>query len=298
MIPVGGDGYASLVRRDGGLDDMNSDNGDRKQPERPIRLASVSFLNALPLTDGLGDDPRVALTHAVPARLAEMVDRGDADIGLVPVIDLVRNDRAWHVSSDACIGCDGATLTVRVFSRVDPADVHTLMVDCDSHSSVAMASVIWREKYGRSLKLVEFDASVNDASALSACEAVLLIGDKVINPPTGIEYFSTHVDLGAAWKSMTGLPFVFAVWAGPNRATIEAAAAMLSAARDRGVNRAGEIAQSHAETMGWPVSLAHRYYTEHLNFTLTDRHRAGMDKYLEFVRRYGIEPLHQEQVKA
>jgi chorismate dehydratase len=47
-------------------------------------------------------------------------------------------------------------------------------------------------------------------------EAVLLIGDKVVDPTrAGYAY---EVDLGGAWRQMTGLPFVFAVWASPEPA--------------------------------------------------------------------------------
>ena len=263
---------------------------------RVLRIGSVSFLNALPLIDGLDREGRVDLVRAVPSRLAEMVDQGEIDVGLVPVVDLIRNGRNWHVSSDACIGCDGATLTVRVFSKVDPSEIQTLLVDVDSHSSVALATVIWQEKYGRRLKLVGFDAANSDESAMSSAEAVLLIGDKVINTPVGMEYFSTHIDLGAAWKSMTGMPFVFAVWAGPDESIMQHAANVFASARDRGVSRAREIATMHAERMGWPVELAHRYYTEHLDFQMTDRHVEGMNCYLELVRRYGVDQLHEELV--
>ena len=40
--------------------------------------------------------------------------------------------------------------------------------------------------------------------------AMLLIGDKVVTrEPRGMGF---QLDLGAAWKELTGLPFVFAVW--------------------------------------------------------------------------------------
>lgn len=254
---------------------------------RVVRLGAVSFLNTKPLTEELVNDPRFEVRFAVPSLLAGMLERGEVDAALVPVIDLVRGERRLSIVSDGCIGCDGATLTVRVFSRVDPADVRVLHVDVDSHSSAALATIVWRERFGRTLELVPIDARQAGATAdgFRDCQAVLLIGDKVIRPPAGLEVFSTQVDLGAAWKSMTGLPFVFAVWAcrGPHVASWLGNA--LSEARDRGVARAAEIAEREGPRAGWPVDLARRYLTEYLTFTMTARHRDGLRRFLELAEK-------------
>jgi len=112
------------------------------------RLGVVSYLNAKPLIAGLHLDPRTELRFDVPSRLPALLDAGQVDAALVPIIDLLRPDRAWQVVSDACIGCDGETLTVRVFSRIPPDSVRTMHVDGDSHTSVALARIIWQERYG------------------------------------------------------------------------------------------------------------------------------------------------------
>ena len=169
------------------------------------RLGVVSFLNAKPLIAGLDGDPDVELIYDVPARLPLLLDKGVIDAALVPVIDLVLKDRSWRIVSDACIGCDGETLTVRVFSRTAADSIVKLHVDGDSHTSVALAKIIWRELYGTSLEIVPYVGSETSED----CEAILLIGDKVVNRrPVGYEI---ETDLGSAWKSLTSFPFVFAV---------------------------------------------------------------------------------------
>jgi len=97
---------------------------------------------------------------------------------------------------------------VRIFAQVPPDRIRTLWVDTDSHTSVALARVLWRELYVRDLESRTIDTRRED---LRACEAVLLIGDKVVSPQRGS--FAYEVDLGGAWRQHTGLPFVFAVWA-------------------------------------------------------------------------------------
>ena len=79
------------------------------------RLGVVSFLNAKPLIAGLDADQEIELVFDVPSRLPRLLDDGLVDAALVPIIDLVREGRNWQIVSDACIGGDGETLTVRVF---------------------------------------------------------------------------------------------------------------------------------------------------------------------------------------
>ena len=118
-----------------------------------LRLGVVSFLNARPLIHGLDRDPRVRCLFDVPAALPGYLERGDVDVALIPVIDLLRSPGHYKVISDACIGCDGETMTVRVFSQVPPDRIETLWVDAASHTSVALVRVLWRELYGRDLQL-------------------------------------------------------------------------------------------------------------------------------------------------
>ncbi|MBI4718787.1 MAG: menaquinone biosynthesis protein [Planctomycetes bacterium] len=253
-----------------------------------VRLGVVSYLNAKPLIAGLEADPGVELLFDVPSRLPALLDDGTVDAALVPVIDLVRHERTWKVISDACIGCDGETFTVRVFSRAAPEAVRTLHVDGDSHTSVALARVIWLEMFGRPLEVLPYTGH-EDADV---CEAVLLIGDKVVTHK--LIDFDRQTDLGAAWKSLTSLPFVFAVWAAPRNAEVSALARRLSAARDAGVAAARLIAADFGPSMGWPVALAVRYLTSRLKFTLGERQRQGMIRFLELARKHDLVPASSE----
>ncbi len=268
----------------------------RTQDETPTRIGAVSFLNTLPLIEGLDRAERIELIRAVPANLPGMLESGAIDVGLVPVIDMIRGQRNWHAISDAGIASAGASLTVRVFSRVDPHDIDTLCVDRDSHTSVALASIIWRERYGRKLRLKPFAAAAG--AELERCQAVLLIGDKVINSPPGLEEFSTHMDLGATWRSLTGLPFVFATWACIDPSVGECVEKLLNDARDRGVARAAELAARGAEHAGWPVDLAKRYLTSFLEYRLTDDHRRAIETFFELARRHDVFSNHLEPVFA
>jgi len=246
------------------------------------RLGVVSYLNAKPLIAGLDGDGTVDLIYDVPSRLPAMLDEKSVDVALVPVIDMAEEGRRWQIVSDACIGCDGETLTVRVFSRTRPESIRTLHVDGDSHTSVTLARIIWQEMYGTCLTILPF----TDETPLESCEAILLIGDKVVNH--ALIGFDRETDLGSAWKTLTGLPFVFAAWASPQGLDTAVIADKLNRARDTGVAAAAMIAADFGPGMGWPVALATRYLTKRLKFHLGPRQREGMARFLELVTAHRL----------
>lgn len=263
---------------------------NKADQNKKYRLGVVSYLNAKPLVAGLDTDPAVELVFDVPARLPALLDNKSVDAALVPIIDTLQDDRKWKFVSDACIGCDGETLTVRVFSRLPADKIQTLHVDGDSHTSVALARIIWQQMYAQQLTILPYTGR----ETLDECEAVLLIGDKVVNN-TLLDY-EIETDLGSAWKSLTSLPFVFAAWAVQQETDIDLTelAKTLSRARDRGVASAEMIAEDLGPGLGWPVTLAKRYLTMRLKFNLGPRQRLGMEKFLELAKMNDIVPAHQE----
>ncbi len=253
---------------------------ESRPARRVITIGAVSFLNSRPLLEGLADQPGVRVRTAVPAVLPGALARGEVDVAQLPVVDVWRGGDALTIVSDACIASEAETLTVRVFSRVPPDRVTRLVADPDSHTSVVLAQVLWRELYDR--RLVLRAPGPEDENA----DAVLLIGDKVVtDAPRG---FGFEVDLGGAWRHLTNLPFVFAVWAGAADRDWSEQAAMLAQCRDRGVARAAEIAETAGPEHGWPASLARRYLCETLRYTLTPEMRSGMARFCELAVRHGF----------
>lgn len=257
------------------------------------RLGVVSYLNAKPLIQGLERDPSLDLRFEVPSRLAGLLDDRLVDCALVPVIDLAQPNRPWQIISDSCIGCDGETFTVRVFSKVPAPEITRLHVDGDSHTSIALSRVLWKETYGTNLEIIPFDRT----EPMHDVQAVLLIGDKVINH--NLVDFEIETDLGSAWKSLTGLPFVFAAWAAPKELDASLLAAKLSRARDVGVQSADLIAADFGPGMGWPVTLAKRYLTARLKFKLGPREKTAMTRFFQLARQFEIVPTpHQDLIFA
>jgi chorismate dehydratase len=252
-------------------------------PRRAIRLGSVSFLNAKPLIYGLENDPAVDLSLEVPSALLEGLRGARYDVALLPVIDYQRMDGLRLLTAGG-IGCDGPTLTVRIFSATPVEQVRTLACDTDSHTSVALARVLFAEGYGFVPEMVPL-TSVGPADSSAAR---LLIGDKVVSEePPGLPH---QLDLGEAWKRLTGLPFVFAAWMAREGVELGGLPQRLERAKREGLANVERIIATEAPPRGWPLDTARRYLTEHLQFDIGPRQLEAIERFHSLAFRHGVLP--------
>src|ERR1700722_2889150 len=115
-------------------------------PGAPLRVGSVSFLNAKPLIHGLEKDDAISLRLDVPSRLLGGLQSHRLDVALLPVIDYQRLAGLRMLTAGG-IASDGPTLTVRIFSPEPISKVTTLACDTDSHTSIALARILLAELY-------------------------------------------------------------------------------------------------------------------------------------------------------
>ena len=223
-----------------------------------LRVGSVSFLNAKPLIYGLDAARDLRLTLDVPSRLLTGLLEERYDVALLPVIDYQRMPGLRLLTSGG-IGCDEPTLTVRIFSPVPVERICELACDTDSHTSVALARVVLSKLYGIKPRFIDLAAGARRDDT-----ALLLIGDKVVcEEPQGLPH---QLDLGEAWKRLTGLPFVFAAWIARAGIDLRDLPGRLELAKGDGLSHLDEIVARHAVPRGWPADVARRYLAEHLKF--------------------------------
>lgn len=253
-----------------------------------LKIAAVSFFNSRPLLEGLDNLPQVEIARMVPSQCLETLEMGLAQAAILPAIDLQRSRAPLTVLPAGCISSSGTVLTVRIFSQVRPAEIDTLWTDTDSHCSVALAQVLWYYQFKRRLRIIPF--SPGRWEAPETAQAVMLIGDKVVTrSPIGYNF---QFDLGRMWFEMTGLPFVFAVWAANEDAPHAELNRLLACARRDGQDNLYDIARKYAPLYDWPMDLAHRYLTTNLCYDFTDAHREGLDEFFALAADMGlINPL-------
>ena len=249
------------------------------------RLGVVSYLNTLPLIDGLDRTRGVEIVAAVPSSLSGLLAAGATDLSLCSVIDQQRSAVPLELVPVGQIGCDGPTWTVRLFSNRPLAEIERVGCDVDSHTSIALLRILLREQYGLQPRFEPFEASGPERRDWP--DAVLLIGDKVVRSGPGTDTHPHQLDLGEAWRELTGLPFVFASWFRRADATgdeLERArrlAVLVDHARRRNRHRIASIAKQHAPSHGWDIAQAIEYLGTRLCYECTPRSIEAIRTFLE-----------------
>ncbi|MFN9131574.1 MAG: menaquinone biosynthetic enzyme MqnA/MqnD family protein [Phycisphaerales bacterium] len=261
---------------------------------RPLRIGYVRYFNTLPLVQGLEHWRDVSLHPAAPSALGDSLLRGDVDLALCSLVDAARAGGALTLVPAGMIGCDGHTLTVRLLSRVPMASVSEIHADIESHTSVVLARVLLAGMHGVRPAIIDDDVHARAVNLLargdSAAwpETMLMIGDKVVTDAPGEAVYPHQLDLGQAWKELTGLPFVYAMWmcrtAQSGDARILGAARVLARQRLRNASRLEWIVERFANERKWPDDLARRYVRDLLRYAPDERAMSGAR---EFVRQAG-----------
>lgn len=253
----------------------------------PHRIGCVSFLNARPLIEGLDDRADLSVRYDVPARLLADLLAGEVDVALCPAIDYQMSDEPLVIVPVGGIACDGPTHTVRLFSRVPFEELTHLHIDTDSHTSVALTRVLLRDLYQVSPKMTPL---VRLAPLRADMEAALLIGDKVVTHAPSDADFPYQLDLGQAWKDMTGLPFVFAVWMAKPGTELGDLPAVLDAQRQLNRTRIRAIVEAQAPRHDWPLELAERYLGHLLRYRIGARELEAMQRFWARAHELGVTP--------
>ena len=196
------------------------------------------------------------------------------------------------------LGCDGATLTVRLYSTKPIHTITQVCCDTDSHTSIALLRIMLREMYEIDPKFIDYNARehVAENRPLEWPDAMLLIGDKVVTDSPPAVRYPHQLDLGAAWASMTGLPFVFAIWMARAEADVSrlgTAADVLDRQRRANAMRLESIIHAHAPRCGWPRDLADTYLREHLCYEWTEARQRGLEMFFRKAHEHGLTEQHR-----
>lgn len=258
-------------------------------PSDKPKVCAVSYLNTVPLVWGMMHGPQkslVKLDFALPSECARQLASGEADIGIVPVGALLDTqhgrDGDYGIFRGAGIACRGAVRSILLISKVPFRKIRTLATDAGSRSSVLLCRIILARKYACEPECVSVTADLE--AMLESSDACLIIGDPALRmDPVELRASGYQVaDLGEEWMELTGLPMVFAVWAGAKHlVSADFEAAFIDSYRF-GREHIEDIVRSEHEARGVTMQAAREYFDRYIVFELGDNEYAGMRRYLEF----------------
>jgi predicted solute-binding protein len=245
-------------------------------------VSAVSYLNTWPLVWGFLNGPQRGLydfRFDLPADCASAIGLGAADIGLVPCAELDR--LGLDFLPDLGISCNGPVRSILLISRRPLREIRTLAADSSSRTSVALARILLAERYGCTPLVVPHLPSLDDM--LAKCDAALIIGDPALHlEPAALPWES--LDLGEDWVAWTGLPMVFAVWAGRRKFLTTDVAGSFLASYEWGRDRIEEMVQRASRERGFREDLARDYLTWRIEYEMTAKHLEGLEMFRKFNR--------------
>jgi chorismate dehydratase len=281
-----------------------------------VKVGAVGYLNARPLVYGLDRSPRFAVRYDIPSECARLLHQGDTDIGLIPSIEYLRGG-PYRIVPNLAIASRGPVASVAIFTAKPIADVRSIAMDTSSRTSVALTRVLCARHYKISPRIESRGPDLADM--LAHCDAALIIGDNALFTEVRLTADATadtrvrpkadatvssaanargvrvqpdleKIDLGDVWTRMTGLPFVYAFWAGRPSALTADDIAALQQARDEGVQHPELIAREYLANTPERQEIGARYLRDNIKYDLGEDERAGLEAFFRYAAEAGVVP--------
>lgn len=260
-----------------------------------VRLGAVSYLNARPLVYGLESDPDLTVRFDVPARCADLLHAGDIDLGLIPSIEYLRAPAErgpYAIVPDLAIASSGPVASVALYTTRPIGEVRSIALDTSSRTSVALVAVLCRQVFRITPRMERLGPAL--PQMLADADAALIIGDIALlqeggmvdvgGQPTRVE----KIDLGEVWTRATGLPFVYAFWAGPAGGVAPKVVDRLQQARDLGVANAEVIGRGYFDGSPAHQALGARYLRDNIKYGLGTEERRGLELFYRYAAEAGV----------
>ncbi len=256
-----------------------------------LKLGRVRYINCEPVYYGLerGIVPAECEIHdGTPAELNEQLRLGRLDVSVISAMEAAQRPEAYRLLPDLAIACDGPVESVLLLCERPPEELDGKPVALSRHSltSVYLVRLLMEKAYGVKPRFVP------EAEGTGA-PARLVIGDEALRQAPHCPF---PLDLGQAWHALTGLPFVFAVWA--VRASVWASRpgevralhqALLRSKACRLAEPEAILAVAVSRT-GLPPDACRRYLQDRLSFDLTPRHLEGLRTFFQMLADAGALP--------
>ena len=245
----------------------------------PLKLGCVSYLNARPLIHGWTDP--VEFDH--PAALCRMLAAAELDVALVSSVEILRNP-IYTIVDRVAIACDGPVYSVFLAHRDRLEDLEAISLDPASETSVSLLRCILAER-GLEPRLLNLPAN---CAPLRQREGLLLIGDQAIRYRQQYACELEFLDLGAEWKRLTALPFVFALWLiRPELQNSAQIARQLRSLRDENLSHLDDVIAGVTE---FSPEFCANYFRQYLRFTFGEREQEGLLRFRSLCEELGILP--------
>ncbi|MEN6357256.1 MAG: menaquinone biosynthesis protein [Armatimonadota bacterium] len=232
-----------------------------------MKLGCLPYLNVRPLVHSLenGELPDGwELAYAPPSQLAKMLAAGEIAAAPVSIFaTFLYTD--FSICPGICIAADGPVISVLLISKKEPKDIETVALDTSSLSGANMLKILLKESYGMEPAFIRMPPDPV-SHMLDVCDAAMVIGDPaMLYPKDGLFV----MDLAAEWKKLTGLPAVFAVWAG--KGITPELVDILHDAKAKGMAKVHQIALEESKRLELPFEVCDEYLSKIIHYDMGEK---------------------------
>lgn len=243
------------------------------------RLGCVKYLNARPLARGWTGE--VVFDH--PAALCQRLAAGDLDIALVSSFEFLRNP-IYQIVDRVAIASDGPVYSVVV--ALEPgSEPRQIEIDPASATGVSLLRILLLD---RGSELKSLPIPTDKLSPLQGGHARFLIGDQAIRFRQKFGAAYTYWDLGAEWRGVTKLPFVYALWL--MRPEVSDAPDLPDRLRSLKAFNLAYLDNLIAEEKEFDRAFCRTYFRDHLRFDFGDKEKEGLALFGRLCVKHGLLP--------
>ncbi len=220
-----------------------------------------------------------------------MLKNGICDVALIPVIEYQRIPDLLIIPSMA-VAARRKVASVLLATRCPIEQVRHVALDSSSRTSQALLRILFKYRYTSEPSFFERtpDPDVNSQNMFEDSDAALIIGDPAMRLAASAGGLGLRIfDLAEEWRELSGLPFVFAVWA-TRRDVVQRfpdLASIFLDAKAEGLKNVDRIVERYA-TLDLPSADLYEYLTENVNFDLDEESIEGMRHFFKLARECGV----------
>ena len=269
-----------------------------------LRIAAISFLNTAPLMWDFQHPPidatlaaKYDLAWMLPSECAQRLAAGTADLGLVPIAALATTP-GLRILPGCTIASRGLVRSLLLVRRAHQplADLRSVAADTASRSTIAHSRILFHAWGNPNVPFLPMAADLD--SMLAAADAAIVIGDPALLAleERANRFERTHEeliyhDLAAEWHTLTGLPFVSAIWAAaPGSPLNESIANDFIQSRNHGLQNIDTLVAEWSRQLPLSEETIRTYLTTNIHYTLDEECLEAMRTFFRLAAECGALP--------
>jgi chorismate dehydratase len=248
---------------------------------------------------------RYQVKWMLPSQCADELADGSADIGLVPIAALATT-RGLRILPGCTIASKGKVRSLLLVRRAEQSlqKLRSVAADTASRTTIAYSRILFHKWGNGEIPFIPMAADLD--AMLDRADAAVLIGDPALmaleeraNRFERTNEELIYHDLAEEWKTLTGLPFVSAVWGiAPSSPLDEQICRDFIQSRDHGLRNIDALANHWSRQLPLPEGTIRSYLTTNIHYVLDEECVEGMRGFFRMAAETGVLPEYDLQMSA